>query len=147
MGNILPISQNHNMIEKSQKYAPTLSLLLLLALVFTLLFSPPSVPMLSTLIILFGIGTAILLAVKNNREEKQKRDLSTAQFTRNLFIDLLGLALVMGLAMWMGRSAGEYAGQSWGIFASIIASVAVGFAVGFGVQKVWRKVAEPVKAL
>jgi hypothetical protein len=107
-----------------------------------LLFAPNAAQILSTAIILFGIGTAVFFTVQGNREKKEERDLSQSEFFRNTFLDLLGLALVMGLAMWLGRSAGNYAGARWGLLAGIIAGMAVGFGVGFLVQKGWGRVAE-----
>jgi hypothetical protein len=101
--------------------------------------------MLSTAIILFGIGTAVFFTVQGNREKKEERGLSQSQFFRNTFFDLLGLAIVMGLAIFFGRIAGNYAGARWGLLAGIIAGMAVGFGVGFLVQKGWSRVAEPLK--
>ena len=49
----------HKMLKIQKKHAPTISILLLLALVIALFFSPPSARLLSTIIIVFGIGTAI----------------------------------------------------------------------------------------
>ena len=130
------------MLEKLQKYAPTISILLLVDLLTALFFYPLSSRVLSTIIIAFGVGTAIIFTVHGNWQEhnpltssgQEKGNTTRPQFIRNTLIDLLGLALVMGVAMWLGRLAG------------IIAGMAVGFGVAFLVQKVWGKVAEPVKA-
>ena len=133
------------MTGKLQKHALVVSILLLVTLLLTLLFYPEISQTLSTALLTFGIGTAIIFAIQSNRETKQNDGLTNAQFTRNTAIDLLGLSLVMGLAVWMGRFAGNYAGQSWGILAGIIVGMAVGFGVAFLVQKIWGKVAEPLK--
>ena len=82
------------MLEKLQKYAPTISILLLVALLVALLFAPNAAQILSTAIILFGIGTAVFFTVQGNRERKEENDLSQSEFFRNTFLDLLGLALV-----------------------------------------------------
>jgi hypothetical protein len=100
------------------------------------------VQILSAAIILFGIGTAVFFTVQGNREKKEENALSQSEFFRNTFLDLLGLALVMGLAMWLGRSAGNYAGRNWGLLAGILAGMATGFGIGFLAQKGWGKVAE-----
>ncbi len=118
---------------------------------------PPSSRVLSTVIIVFGIGTAIIFTVHGNWRAhnpstlplvagQEKGKTTRSEFIRNTIIDLLGIALVMGLAIWLGRIAGNYVGQNWGIFVGIISGMAVGFGVAFLVQKVWGKVAEPVKA-
>ncbi len=123
------------MLEKLQTHAPTISLLLLIALLIALLFAPNAVQILSIIIIIFGIGTAILLTVQTNREKKEENTLSQNEFLQNTFLDLLGLALVMILAMWLGRMAGSYAGEKWGLLAGILAGMAVGFGVGFLTKK------------
>ncbi|MGP8330231.1 MAG: hypothetical protein ACT6FF_07935 [Methanosarcinaceae archaeon] len=134
------------MIRTFQKYAPTISILLLFVLIVALFFSPPSARLLSTIIIVFGIGTAILFTVHNNWEKHKEGELTRPEFIRNTIIDLLGLALIMGGAVWLGRLTGIYIGLAWGNVAGIIVAMAVGFIVAFLVGKVWGKVAEPVKA-
>ena len=132
------------MLNSLQTHAPTLSLLLLLALIIALLFSPPSARLLSTIIIIFGIGTAILFTVHKNWEKHQNSEITRPEFMRNTVIDLLGLALVMGTAIWFGRLTGFYAGGLWGNVLGIVVAMVVGAAVAFVVNKVWGKVAEPV---
>ena len=86
-----------------------------------------------------------LLRNKHQKGEKEKLNLSQSEFIRNTFLDVLGLALVVVLAMWLGRMSGSYAGARWGLLAGIVAGMAVGFGVGFFVQKGWSRVAEPLK--
>ena len=131
------------MLTSLQKHAPTISILLLVALLIALFFYPPSSRVLSTLIILFGIGTAIIFTVQGNwalrqaQEPHKEGGLTNAAFIRNTIIDLLGLVLIMGLAMWLGRLAGGYAGANWGMLAGIVAGIAVGFSAAFLVQRIW----------
>ena len=54
------------MLSKLKKYAPAISILLLAALIVALFFSPPSARLLSTIIIVFGIGMAILFTIHAN---------------------------------------------------------------------------------
>jgi len=133
------------MLTIIQKYAPVVSILFLLALVIALFFSPPSARLLSTIIIVFGVGTAILFTIHANWKTKKNDELTNAQFARNTTIDLLGLALVMGTAVWFGRLMGTYVGLAWGNLLGIVAAMAVGFAVAFVVGKLWGKFAEPMK--
>ena len=133
------------MLKLFQTHARTISILLLIALIIALLLAPNAMQILSAVIIVFGIGTAIFFTVQNNQEKKEENALSQNEFLRNTFLDLLGLALTMGLAIFFGRVAGSYAGQNWGIFAGIIAGMAVGFGVGFFAQKGWGKVAERMR--
>ena len=140
------------MLTSLQKNAPPILLLLFATLVVALFFSPPSARLLSTIIIVFGIGTAILFTVHANwvlrqAQEPHKEDgLTNAEFVRNTIIDLLGLALVMGAAVWFGRLTGFYVGGIWGNLAGIIIAMVVGAAIAYVVKKVWEKVAEPMKA-
>ncbi len=133
------------MLTSLQKYAPAISILLLAALVVALFFSPPSARLLSTIIIVFGIGTAILFTINNNWEKHKENELTRPEFIRNSIIDLLGLALVMGVAVWFGRLTGFYVGGVLGNLAGIIIAMIVGAAVAFVVKKVWGKIAEPMK--
>ena len=134
------------MFKNLQKHAPTISILLLLALIVALFFSPPSVRMISSIVIIFGIGTAIIFTVQNNWQEHIEGQITLTEFLRNTFIDLLGLTLVMGLAIFFGRLAGDYVGTNLGVFMGIIAGMAVAFGVAFGFRTLWGKVAEPLMA-
>ena len=134
------------MLKTLQKHAPTISILLLLALLIALFFYPPSARLLSSIMIVFGIGTAIIFTVHGNWESHKEGEITRSEFIRNTIIDLLGLALVMGLAIFFGRLASGYAGNAWGMLVGIIAGMAVGFGIAFLVQKVWGKVTEPLKA-
>ncbi|RLE45144.1 hypothetical protein DRJ25_06060, partial [Candidatus Woesearchaeota archaeon] len=125
------------MLKKLQKYAPAILLLLLVTLIAALFFSPPSARLLSIIIIVFGIGTAILFTVHGNWEKHKEGEITRAEFVRNTIIDLLGLALIMGSAVWFGRLAGTYIGLAWGNVLGIVVAVAVGFIAAFIVGKIW----------
>ena len=125
-----------------QKHTRTIAILLLIALLVALFFAPNATQILSTFTIVFGIGTTIIFTVKTNREEQEEKILNNRQFLKNTLLDLLGLAIVMGLAIFFGRMAGNYAGQNWGLLAGILAGMATGFGIGFLAQKGWGKVAE-----
>ena len=82
----------------------------------------------------------------SNWQKHKEGELSKTESLCNTALDLLGLALTMGAAIWLGRLAGGYAGQTWGILAGIIAGMAVGFGVALVVGKLWGKVSDPMKA-
>lgn len=138
--------ENHKMLTSLQKYAPAISILLLAALVVALFFSPPSARLLSTIIIVFGIGTAILFTIHKNWEKHKENELTRPEFIRNTIIDLFGLALVMLSAMWLGRMAGGYAGQNWGMFSGIVVGMIAGFGTALVVGKVWGRVGDRLRA-
>ncbi len=148
------------MLKTLQKHAPTISILLLIALVIALFFSPPFARLLSSIIIVFGISTAILFTIHRNwvlrqdfdkpnltsQEHPKEGGLTNAEFVRNTIIDLLGLALIMGSAVWLGRLTGTYVGLAWGNLLGIVVAMAVGFIAAFLVGKGWGKIAEPMRA-
>ena len=134
------------MLDVLRKNAPVISISFLIILIILLIFQQDSAQMLSTIILVFGIGTAILFTIYNNWETKQNQEFTNAQFARNITIDLLGLALIMLTAMWLGRMAGGYAGQAWGMIAGIIAGIAVGFGAALVVGKVWARVSDRLRA-
>ncbi len=133
------------MIKILQKHAPIISISLLVILLVGLFFSPAPSRLLSAITLVFGIGTAILFTIHGNWETKKNDELTNAQFSQNTFIDLLGLALIMFSAMWLGRMAGGYAGQNLGMVAGIIAGMAVGFGAALVVGKVWGRVADRLR--
>ena len=136
------------MLVTLQKHAPTISILLLIALLVALLFYPDSSRGLSMGILIFGIGTSIIFTVQGNWESKENEELSGSVFARNTALDLVGLALTMGAAIWIGRLAGGHAGmavggragQLWGMLAGIAAGMAAGFIGAWSMGRVWGRV-------
>ncbi len=136
------------MLKAIQRFIPIISILLLIALFVTLFLYPNSPSTFSILILTFSIGIAIIFTIYRNWEvprqaqEEPEKSNGTArkQFVRNTCINLLGLALTMGAAIWLGRWAGGYAGQAvgmevgqvWGMIAGIAAGMLAGFMGGAG---------------
>ena len=133
------------MLKTLQKHAPTISMLLLTAFLTALLFYPASSQALSTVILVFGVGTAIAFIIQGNLEKHKKGELTRSEFIRNTFLDLLGLALIMLSAMWLGRMAGGYAGETWGMIAGIVAGIVAGFGAALVVGKLWSRVSERLR--
>ncbi len=130
-----------------QKYASIILLFLLIALIVALFFNQNFIGLLSTILIIFAVGTAAVFTIYDNWETKQNDSLTNAQFARNTFIDLLGLALTMSVAMWLGASAAlsvnsAGAGQVWGLLAGIVVSFGAALVVG----KVWGRVSYRFRA-
>jgi hypothetical protein len=143
------------MLKLLEKYVHLISILLLVILLVTLLFYPATTQKLAILVLVFGLGSAILFTIHSNWGTKQNDEpfgsaqdrLTNAQFARNTAIDLLGLALTMGVAMWLGalaalsvNSAG--AGQVWGLLAGMVVSFGAALVVG----KVWGRAADRLRA-
>ena len=116
------------MLKPLQKHAPTISILLLVALLAALFFYPAASRVLSTIVIVFGIGTAITFSVQRHWQTYQQAEYTREKMIRNLALNLLSLLLTMGAAMYAGRWAG------------LVAGFAGGFAAGFAVRSVWGRV-------
>ena len=129
-----------------EKITTTLLVLLFVTLLISLIFYPNFSPTLSIIIFILTIGTAVFLAIYHNRQSKEQNELTNIEFVRNTVIDLLGLALTMGSAIWIGRLAGIYAGQAWGILMGIVAALLTGFIAAFVVGRVWNKISSPLRA-
>ncbi len=145
-----------------------LLILLIIILLIALIFYPDISQALSIAILTFSIGIAIIFTIHRNWEAKKSNELTNSQFARNTFFDLLGLALTMGAAIWLGHfdklsvnSAGGYAGQAvgmeagqtWGItstalsarIAGIVAGMGAGFSGALLVGRVWGRVSLPLR--
>ncbi len=137
-----------------QKHTSFISILPLVALLVALLFYPDSSQVLSSVVLFFGIGTAIVFAVHGNWEKNKEGEVTRSEFIRTTILDLLGLALTMGAAMWLGRLAGGYAGQivgikagqGWAMAAGIAAGMIAGFGAAFLVGKLWGMVSNRLQA-
>jgi len=99
------------MLSIFQKHTPAISTLLLIALLAVLFFYPASSRVLSIVIIVFGISMAIVFTMRGNLESHKNGEITRQEFFRNTALDLLGLGLTMGAAMWLGRLAGGKARQ------------------------------------
>ncbi len=152
------------MLKTLQKHAPTISILLLIALLVALLFYPDSSRALSMGILTFSIGTAIVFIIHRNWQKhnpstgsgQEHSEKTHSEFLRNTALDLIGLALTMGAAIWLGRLAGGYAGMAggsragqhfdyaqyrlWGMLAGILAGMTAGFFAAWSVGRVWEMV-------
>lgn len=125
-----------------RKNTTIIFILLFIVLLIVLLFSPASSSPFSIALITFGIGTAITFTVHGNWEEHKQGDLTQRASFRNTILDLLGLAITMGAAIWLGKLAGSYIRQSvennmWGMIVGITTALVVGFVAGWFVQRLW----------
>ena len=58
---------------------------------------------------------------------------------RNLVLDLLGLILTIGAAMYVGRLTGGYFGLRAGFWVGLIAGFLAGFFAAWVVRSVWGR--------
>ncbi len=147
---------------------PIISILLLITLLVALFLYPNSSSVFSMIILTISIGAAIIFTVHRDwetlqqaQEPEKSNGAAKNQFIRNTFLDLLGLALTMGVAIWLGHfvglsvnSAGSYAGQAvgmeagqtWGLIAGIVVGMGAGFAGALIAGRAWGRVSEPLRS-
>ncbi len=134
-----------------EKCLHILFLLLFLVLAGSLLFFPALSQPLSAAVLLAGISMAVFFTVRRHWQAHRQGKLSRSQFIRNTAFDLLGLALAMAAAIWLGGLAGRYAAQRVGmgfpaLIAGLLAALVVGFAAAWLVQCVWEALTKRVPA-
>lgn len=137
------------MLTPIQKLA--ISILLLIALLVAFLFYPASSRALSTIVLVFGIGTAVAFTIYSNWKKYKDSELTRSEFFRNTALDLLGLVLTMAAAIWLGRLVGGYAAQRMGastlaIIVSLLAALTAGFIAAWLVQRLWRRLTHKLTA-
>ena len=112
-------------------------------------------------ILVFSIGTAIIFIIHRNWQKhnpstgtgQEHSENSLSEFLRITALDLIGLALTMGAAIWLGRLAGGYtgmavgsrAGQLWGMLAGLTVGIMAGVGAAFLTLCFWGVLAEPMK--
>ena len=133
-------------MKNAQKLVSFILMILFVTLLSVLLFYPSLLDKLSVGISVFAITIAIIFTIHRNWEDKEHNKLTKSDFVRNTAIDLFGIALAMGTAIWLGRIAGHYAGQNWDMIAGIVAGMAVGFSVALITGKLWGRVGDRLRA-
>jgi hypothetical protein len=146
------------MSKALEKFWPIISLLLILALLVSLLFWPAPARSLSEIVLFVGIGMAVFFTIRRNWQAHQQGKITRARFVRSTILDLIGLALTMAAALWLGgaaaafstRLAGQYAAQRAGasslaVIAGLLAAVTAGFLAGWLVQHAWESLMKRLK--
>ena len=87
------------MLTRLEKHWPMISLVLLIILIVALVFSPASAKTFSSLVLLLGIGMAILFIIRRQVEAYRAGKIDRAAMLRSIFFEVLGLLLAMALAI------------------------------------------------
>jgi len=82
---------------------------------------------------------AIIFTVHRHWVVYQAGETTRGQMVRDTTLDLIGLALTMGAAIFVGRLAGGYFGVLAGFWIGILAGFAGGFFAAWVVRSVWGR--------
>jgi hypothetical protein len=82
---------------------------------------------------------AILISTQKHLQSYQRAECTREKMTRNMVIDLFGLLLTMGAAMYTGRLAGGYFGIRAGFWVGLLAGFVGGFLAAWLVRSAWGK--------
>jgi hypothetical protein len=133
------------MITLMKLFAP-ICIVLIIATIASLFLRPNAAPTLMWITILSGIAVSVILAVDRQYKRYLKEHHSRAKLVRNAGVDILGILLTIGVAIWLAgfvaalifpaaASAGESVspgmGNVIGILSGLVSAMAVGLGVGF----------------
>ena len=117
----------------------------LIVVIFTLtlliiMFFLPAIAQIASIIVLsISISMAFMFTFQKHWGSYQQAECTREKMTRNLILDLLGLLLTMGAAMYAGRLAGGYFGIHAGFWIGLLAGFVGGFLAAGMVRSVWGK--------
>lgn len=135
-----------------EKHWPLISIALLILLLASLWVWPEMQGPLSLAIIFVSVGMLLAITIHRRLEENRKGLLDRSTMTRLIIFDCVGILLVLGLAMVVGRMVSEAVGRAvynalltsapeWAeaaaIVSSLLAALAVGVGIGWLVRSLW----------
>ncbi len=142
------------MIKTLEKYWLPISIGMVFATLASLFLWPAIAQPLIWIVIIAGIGVAVVLAVNRHYRKYLQEHHSRGKLVRNAGLDILGILLAIGSAIWLAgivaarvvptaantfESIKPGMGLGGGIIAGLISALAVGLGVGFLVRWVWGK--------
>ena len=127
------------MLETLRTSWAFVSLLLIFALLACLVFWPALAQPLGAAVLVMSLGMTVLFTIQNHWQHRRAG--GGNQFIRDLALDLLGLGLTLGAAMYAGQLAGAYVGLRAGFWAGLAAGFVCGFLAAWGTRLVWKRLA------
>jgi hypothetical protein len=119
------------------KIWPYISIALLLALIFSLIYYPTAAGILGAILLFGGLGVAIFSIIQKHLRMYREGKQTFTKATINILLDILGLLLVIFTASYLGGLAGTWASQ-YGLYLGLAAGVLAGFLSAWGVRNVWK---------
>lgn len=143
------------MLSSLEKRWPLISILLLISLLASLWLWPEAQGPLSVEIIVLSVGMLLSFTIHRRLEESRQGALDHSVLWRMIILDVVGVLLVLGLAMYVGSLVSQAVGTAvynalleshlgWAeaaaIVSGLLAALAVGVGVGWVVRSVWVRV-------
>lgn len=117
----------------------SISILLLSALIASVIFRLNITPSISLTLLTISFGMAIFFIIQKHWKSYQQAECTNEKMIRNLALDIIGLLLTMGVAMYVGRLAGVYFGLRSGFWFGLIAGFLGGFGAAWAVRSAWGR--------
>jgi MFS family permease len=139
-------------MKTPKRIRPLLSISLILVLLAAVFFWPKGSGLLSIIVLIFGVGMAVFLAVRKDWQSYWHGKITRQKLAKMIAIKVIGVILALMVATLAGGWTGRLAGQSawdagWPEWAVIVAGILAGFAAGFAagllVRFIWGKLSEP----
>jgi len=127
------------MLKHLKKQQVTFFLISSLLLVAGFLFWPTHLKLLSMFMFLLSTGMAAIITYRKHQEAHRQAECTREKMIRNLILDLLGLLVTMGAAMYIGRFAGGYFGVHSGFWIGLLAGFAGGFLAAWVARSAWSR--------
>jgi hypothetical protein len=144
-----------------EKHWPTISILLILALLVCLLFWPGVARPLGLTVLLLSLVAGLTFATQKHVRAWRQGRLERAGLVRNLSVELSGILLIFA-AVWLivgrvARSAGLLAanaaelrwpgaGAGLGLLAGLLTGLLLGIGIGLLVQSTWGRLVKRPRA-
>lgn len=137
-----------------EKYWLVISAIILLFILAAFLLWPAVTQPLSGILIIAGLGIAIIFSIRRHLQSIQQGKISRNAAIRNIIIETLGILLSVAAAVWLtGKAASwivpiiAYAAEAArpgmglpaGILAGLLVALCIGLGVGFLMRWGWSK--------
>jgi len=102
-------------------------------------FLPAFAQTISITILLASISLTIFFIFRTHLQSHQQAECTREKMICNILIDLLGLGLVIGAAIYIGRLAGAYFGLQSGLWIGLLSGFLGGFITAWLIKALWGK--------
>ncbi len=128
------------MLKYLEKHRTLITIILIAILLAAFVFLPVHVQLSSTVILLIGIGMAIILIFEKHRRTYYQSESTREKMLRNFSLDVIGLLLALAAAILAGGRAGGWAGAQAGLWAGLLEGFVIGFLAAWIVRALWGRV-------
>ena len=133
-------TDNTIMLKHLEKHRILVSIIITAVTLSSLIFWPVYSRIISKVIFLTSISMAIAFLVRNHWQAYLQAECTREKMTRNISLDLIGLAVTMAAAIYAGGQAGGWAGMRIGLWAGLAAGFFAGFLAAWAMRSLWGRV-------